>query len=171
MRWTVAAVSDLHAGSTLGLHPEAGSTLDDGGTYHPNKGQRWLWAKWLDYWAQVKAVRGKRLAIILNGDLVDGAHHNTTQVSSGNPVIQAEICRAVLEPAFALKPDCIIVTRGTEVHVGGSASEEESIAKSWIREGLPVVPHAHSATWWHFVGKFGDINEIGWRSAATATAE
>ena len=157
MRWTIAAVSDLHAGSTLGLHPKAGTTLDDGQTYHPNKAQLWLWSKWLDYWKQVAAVRADKLAILLNGDLVDGNHHGTTQLVSGNPVDQAAICSAILEPAFALKPDHIIVTRGTEAHVGGSACFEESIAKGWHGRGLPIVMHATNYTWWHFVGKFGNI--------------
>jgi hypothetical protein len=154
MRWTLAIVSDLHAGSTVGLHPNSGTTLDDGGVYNPNKPQRWLWERWLDYWSQVSESRADKLAVLVNGDVVDGSHHETTQLVSGNPVVQADIARAVMEPVFALRPDAVIVTRGTEAHVGKSASHEEAIAKDWQRDGLPIIKHGQAFTWWHFVGDF-----------------
>lgn len=159
MRWTIAIVSDLHAGSTLGLHPHAGTTLDDGQTYHPTKPQRWLWDNWLDFWKRVAEHRGDKLAVLVNGDVVDGDHHGTWQLASGNPVDQAKIADAVMEPVFALEPDAVIVTRGTEAHVGGSASHEESIAKGWAnrREAVPLVMHNANYTWWHFTGEFEGV--------------
>lgn len=160
MSWTLACVGDLHAGSTLGLHPQAGSALDDGGTYHPTKGQKWLWEKWSQrFWPRVAETRRDRLALLLNGDLLDGAHHNTTQVSSGNPTVQLDILDSCLAPAFDLKPDLIVITRGTEVHVGGSACFEELAAKRWKERGLPVHPHKSTGalTWWHFTAEFSGV--------------
>jgi len=38
----VAVVADTHPNSTVGLCPPE-VELDDGGTYHASKAQRWLW--------------------------------------------------------------------------------------------------------------------------------
>ena len=161
MAWTLACVGDLHAGSTLGLHPLAGSALDDGGTYHPTKGQRWLWDKWNGkFWPRVADTRRDRLALLLNGDLVDGGHHHgTTQATSGNMSIQLDILDTLLEPALALKPDLIVITRGTAVHTGASACFEELAAKRLRERGLPVHPHKSTGalTWWHFTAEFGGV--------------
>ena len=47
-RHLVVFLGDTHCGSTVGLCPEEGLELDDGGWYQPNKAQHWLWANWLD---------------------------------------------------------------------------------------------------------------------------
>ena len=47
----VAIISDLHAGSTVGLCPPR-FTLDDGGDYVSSPAQRWLWRNWNHFWAK-----------------------------------------------------------------------------------------------------------------------
>ena len=43
MKIVMAATSDWHAGSTVGLMHPRGLTLDDGQHISPSKGQRWLY--------------------------------------------------------------------------------------------------------------------------------
>jgi len=160
MAWTLAGIGDLHAGSTLGLHPLAGTPLDDGGTYHPTKGQRWLYDKWSNrFWPRVAETRREKLALLLNGDLLDGNHHGTTQLASGNPSVQLDVLDSLLAPALDLKPDLIVITRGTAAHTGGSACFEELAAKRLRDRCLPVHPHESTGalTWWHFTAEFSGV--------------
>lgn len=151
MRELWAVVSDLHCGSTLGLCPPQGVQLDDGGQYVPSAAQKALWACWLDYWKAVateRRKRGDKLIVCINGDAVDGAHHGTTQIVTENlPVTQHEIAMATLAPMLKLRPDSIILIRGTEAHVGGSAAYEERLARE-----LDCVPDPKSgaSSHWHF---------------------
>lgn len=145
----IAVVSDLHAGSTVGLCPADGIDLDDGGRYEPSMAQRWLWQCWTEYWEAVRDARKAnraKLYIVLNGDLVDGNHHGTTQIVSGNMDVQLAVARACLEVPKALRPDCWFVVRGTESHVGPSAQAEEGIARHL---GAEKDPDTGTRSWWH----------------------
>lgn len=149
----LAVVGDTHCGGTTALCPPR-VTLDDGGQYLASKAQSWLWQSWLDYWRQVDAARKKAdatLYVVFNGDLVEGAHHGTTQILSGNPNAQAAVLNAAIAVPLALKPDKIFIVRGTEAHVGQSASAEERIADGLRRDKRPVVgdPDTETASWWH----------------------
>jgi hypothetical protein len=149
----LAVVSDLHAGSTVALCPEK-IALDDGGEYHASKAQRWLWQCWLDYWRQVHETRewyGADLYAIFNGDLIDGDHHNTSQILSRNPNAQAAALNAAMRVPLDLSPDKIFIVRGTEAHVGQSASGEERIADGLRRDKRPIQgdPETGTASWWH----------------------
>lgn len=127
-----AVVSDLHCGSTLGLCPERGIQLDDGGWYQPNNGQIALWDCWLQYWAAVKLElrAGDRLFVAINGDCFDGDHHGTAQIVSRNmAAIQHEMALGSLIPMLELEPKGITIIRGTEAHVGKSAEYEERLAR------------------------------------------
>jgi hypothetical protein len=149
----VAVVSDVHAGSTVAVCPPK-VTLDDGGEYVASPAQLWLWLCWLDYWAQIEAKRaalGADLYIVFNGDLVDGNHHGTTQILSGNPNAQAAVWDACVAVPLALKPKQLAFTRGTDVHVGQSASAEERIAKGLKKDKRPVFIDAdtgNASHWW-----------------------
>lgn len=156
MSTTILAVtSDQHCGGTTALCPDKVS-LDDGGEYHASKAQRWLFQCWKDFWKEVERKRAKekgaKLYQVFNGDIVDGAHHKTTQILSENPNAQAAVVNAAMSVPLSLKPDKIIVVRGTEAHVGQSASAEERIADGLFRDKRPIVrdPDTDSASWWHF---------------------
>lgn len=145
-----AVCSDLHCGSTLGLCHPSGVQLDDGGRYMPSPPQLKLWECWETYWQSVKASlkAGDRLFILINGDAVDGAHHRSTQIVTENlPVTQQEIATAVLGPGLELDPAAVVIVRGTEAHVGSSASFEERLARS-----LDCVPDpvTGASSHWHF---------------------
>lgn len=159
MTTVIAAVSDLHCGSTVGLHPDTPTMLDDGGMYIPTAAQLWLWQRWSQYWVEVAKQRGPhRLVVLLNGDLVDGDHHGTTQIVSRHPGVQFDILQRVLEVPMALKPDAVIVVRGTESHVGQAGSVEEGAAKTLAKAGHPVIQTSGGQySHYHFVGDFGSL--------------
>lgn len=150
----VAVVSDIHAGGTTSLCPDE-IRLDDGGFYGASKAQRWLFANYRDYWQRIAAKRDAldaELYVVINGDLVEGDHHRTTQILSGNPNAQAAAWTECASVFLDLKPDKIAVIRGTGAHAGVSACSEERIADGLRRDKRPIVsdPDTGSASWWHW---------------------
>ena len=155
----IAHVSDLHCGSTVALCPPH-IELDDGGLYTASKAQNWLWENLNDYWQKVHAARknlSAELYLVFNGDLVEGNHHGTTQILSGNPNAQAAALTAAMAIPLALQPDRLFFIRGTEAHVGSSASSEERIADGLRRDKRPVIkdPDTGTSSWWHCRIKLG----------------
>ncbi len=160
-RHLVVYVSDLHAGSSVGLHPDTPTALDDGGEWTPSKAQRWLWANWCDFWDRVKRKRkGRRLHIFSGGDAVEGVHHRTTQLVSANMGTQMQVLMDCWKPILqSVKPDNFFVIRGTEAHVGTSATTEEGFAR-WIANSgvnVPRDPSNDQRSWWHFRGEIGGV--------------
>lgn len=145
----LACVSDTHAGSTVALHPDSPTQLDDGGWYHPSLPQRWLWQGWTAYWDRIAELRAShdRLCVLINGDIFDGDHHNTSQIVSRNPGAEFDIALRIYQPMLDLRPDNIFVVRGTESHVGKSGSMEEAFA---ARVGATPDPDAGTHSWWHW---------------------
>lgn len=157
----LACVSDVHAGGATALCPDR-VVLDDGGEYVASKAQRWLMQCWCEYWARVAARRdelGAELYVVFNGDLVDGQVKNSTQVVSGNPNAQAAVVTEAMSIPLGLKPDRIVVVRGTEAHVGNSASAEERIADGLRRDKRPIItePETKASSWWHFRAIIQDV--------------
>lgn len=150
----LAVVSDVHAGGTTALCPDK-ILLDDGGEYHASKAQRWLFQCWREYWERIAEKRAElkaELYVVFNGDAVEGDHHHTTQIMSANPNAQAAAWNAAASVPLALKPDRIVVIRGTAAHVGNSASAEERIADGFRRDKRPIISESESGTasWWHW---------------------
>lgn len=149
----IAITSDHHAGSTVALCPPR-IGLDDGGAYEASTAQRWLWDGWTTFWTRVAEVRREtkgQLYQVFNGDLVDGNHHGTTQILSGNPNAQAAVLTACMKLPLALTPDRLFFIRGTDAHVGQSACAEERIADGLRRDKRPVVgcEATGTASHWH----------------------
>ncbi len=150
----IAVTSDLHCGSTVALCPPV-IHLDDGGEYRASKAQLWLWENWREFWGRVDAQRkalNASLYQVYNGDMTEGDHHKTTQILSGNPTAQATVVNEVMRVPLALKPEGIIVVRGTEAHVGASACYEERIASGLRKDGYKVLVDdaTGNASHWHF---------------------
>lgn len=158
MKHIVAVVSDLHCGSTVGLHSDQPTLLDDGAFYHPSPAQLWLWQHWVTYWARVKKVaKGHHLHVVLNGDAVDGNHHGTTQIASNHPGIQHTILGNVMDHVWqTVQPHSVVVVRGTEAHVGPSAANEEAFAFGLSQRGFTVPKTSDNRySHWHFHGQYG----------------
>lgn len=135
----LVVVSDIHAGCQLGLCPPE-VTLDEGGTYNQSPLQRKLWAMWEEFWGETVPAytHGEPYAVLFNGDAIDGVHHNSTTQITHNMKDQAAIALEILKPVVDLCEGRYYHVRGTEAHVGKSASVEEGLAHA-----LGAVPDAH----------------------------
>jgi hypothetical protein len=152
---------DQHVGSTLGLCPDEGVRLDEGGRYLPNKAQLWLWDKWVTYWdrvAETVRLHNALLYCLFNGDARDTVgpgHHGNVQLISANQEVQEYVTHRVFGVPRALKPARNYVMRGTEVHVGPSGSSEESLAR-WL--GAMRDPETESwSSWYRRISIYGRV--------------
>lgn len=126
----IVCVSDLHIGSYFGLCPPQGILLDGGGGYTPNKFQVGLWGLWRHFWGQWLpwAIRGYEIAgVVINGDVLEGLHHQRTGVVSTTWVSMENAAVKILQPIRELTSKFFIV-RGTEAHAAPMAEAEEKIA-------------------------------------------
>lgn len=141
---TLAIVADLHINSTVGLCTPV-VNLDDGGTYHASRSQRWLHDCWLDYCEKVKVSPGRKVALI-NGDVGElDTKRRSYQLVSPNKSTIVKLCIDVLSPLIE-QVEAVYVIRGTCAHTGKSAWLEETIANDITNN----VPSSKSvASWWH----------------------
>ena len=145
---SVICVSDLHVGCRMALCPDS-CNLDDGGIYSPSKLQKVIKAWWDEFWGIVVPnwVQGEPYAVILNGDSLDGVHHQSTTQWSNNLEDQSEAAYQLLKPIVDKCEGRFYMIRGTEAHVGKSGVEEERLAKK-----LGAIPnnerqHARHVLW------------------------
>lgn len=134
----IAVTGDLHTGSSVALAPAKWVT-DDGQTIHPSKIQKWVNARWAEYWAAAataKEERGIECVVILNGELADDNYHATYQRMSENPGEILTAALDVLQPAVNVA-DRIYVTRGSSAHVGLAGGLDEALARA-----IGAVPEA-----------------------------
>lgn len=161
--------SDIHAGSTIGLCPPEGVSLDDGGAYLPSPEQLWLWDCWKAGWLHVQNIveRERRfsdddvdLGLVSNGDATDGNHHKTTQILSGAEGAHIKCAVECQRIPKALGPKWWWIIRGTEAHVGKSGGLEEGMAVSMDREDAPIQRSRKADgspgpwTWWELLLEF-----------------
>lgn len=135
----VVVISDTHCGCQLGLCPASGVKLDEGGLYKPSRLQKKMWTLWQIFWEEFvpAATRGEPYVVVFNGDAIDGVHHNSTTQITHNLKDQSKIAREVLAPVVDLCEGRYYHIRGTEAHVGKSASSEEGLASS-----LGAIPNS-----------------------------
>lgn len=127
----LAVVSDLHAGCGLGLLPDTGVDLDDGGHFSPSRLQLKVWGMWKEFWGEAVPAftHGEPYAVVCNGDAIDGVHHQATHQVTHNLTYQGRIAAACLAPVVEQCDGRFFLVRGTEAHVGRSGQEEERLAK------------------------------------------
>jgi hypothetical protein len=124
----LVVVSDLHVGGTTALWPpdgklESGNTVGHGDNAH----QRWLWEVWQDTIKTIKSTFGDDpFALLLNGDLVEGAHHHNKEVCAAIEADHMEAAIQLLQPLSALANETYVI-RGTECH---TKDYERVIAKA-----------------------------------------
>lgn len=149
----VAAVGDLHAGSTVALAPPEPIELDDGGHYLPNKAQKWLWRLWEEAWGpfygrMLDRYQPDSQTLVVNGDAVDGDHHRTPQIVSPLEGIHFRIAHDCLQRGPMRHGfDEVHMIRGTESHVGRAGGMEEGLARALAKQhGYPIVEDPDTAT-------------------------
>jgi hypothetical protein len=143
----IVVISDLHVGCQLGLcHPD-GARLDNGGTYVPSDLQLKVWDVWTDYWKWVfNIIKDEPFDIVINGDLLDGSHHNSTHQWSHNLEDQAHHAYQLLKP-YREKADQMWIIRGTPVHSGESGVDEERLAKRLACNQSKAGQYARNELW------------------------
>lgn len=126
----VVTISDIHAGCKLAVMGQK-AKLDDGGFYTPSRFQKELYRHWKNFWTEYIPIATKKgdYVVVLNGDAIDGVHHNSTTQISHNINDQIQIAYDLLAPVLDNKK-CkqVFMIRGTEVHVGKSGKDEETLA-------------------------------------------
>lgn len=129
----LVVISDLHAGCRLGLCPPEGVPLDDGGIYKPSPLQLVMWQWWEEFWDVFVPAATKRepFDVVVNGDGLDGVPHNAVTGISNNMEDQCAALRLALAPTLQRQKHLrrLYWVRGTEAHVGKSASFEERMAR------------------------------------------
>jgi hypothetical protein len=156
----LVVISDLHCGCQLGLCPDIGAKLDNGGTYKPSRPQEKLFDLWRHFWDEwvPNATRGEPFALVVNGDALDGVHHRSVTQITHNLERQRDIAYEVIAPV-AERAERLYMVRGTEAHVGQSGQDEEELARRlgairdeagrhsrhelWIQIGQALVHCAH----------------------------
>lgn len=114
---TICVLSDLHAGSVVAVMPPKFTTSNEQ-EVTANPLQAWYYDCWQRTRAWIKSiVRDDPAALILNGDLIEGDHHRTTEIISRDISDHIEIARILLEPLVD-SFDLTFITRGTECHTG-----------------------------------------------------
>lgn len=130
---SLIVISDLHCGCQVGLCPAKGIRRDEGGRYQPSSIQSKVWGFWEHFWKTwvPDVTRGEPWSLALNGDSMDGRHHNAVSQISQNLALQQSIAYEVLAPrveAAVKSGGAFYMIRGTEAHVGPSGEMEESLA-------------------------------------------
>lgn len=158
----MVVVSDLHVGCGLALcHPD-GLETDEGGVYMPSVLQLKLWSIWEYFWKKfVPGVTlGEPYCVVFNGDAIDGVHHGSVTQITQNLEFQVRHAEKVLAPVAALAAGGYYHIRGTEVHGGKSAQQEEALARA-----LGAIPneqkqHARNEIWKRIGGKRGGLVNV-----------
>lgn len=146
-------ISDLHINSSVAICPPV-VNLDDGGSYHPSRGQRWLNECWADFIARVTALPGEKVLIIC-GDLgeLDVKRRSNQLITTNKATIQ-NIVIDTLAPLVDVV-DKLIIIRGTMAHTGKSQWLEESIARQY--DNAVHDKSCDNGSWYHFRGEVGGV--------------
>ena len=134
-RTLIAVVNDLHAGSPFAVCP-AQWRFPTGTPFHPNELQTAILAHWCDCWQKVRALRkGARLIVIVLGDVIEGLHHETTQIETSRVDVQEAWAIAIIEAGLELakfnnRADRIYFVSGTPAHDGNGGQSLERVARA-----------------------------------------
>lgn len=108
-------LSDLHCGSTQALMPRDFETLE-GQNIVPSASQLILLDWWEDFWKFANGITARDPWVcVLNGDLIEGNHHRTTQIVSPEVGDHCEMAKQLLQPRTNGAAG-VFVTLGTECH-------------------------------------------------------
>lgn len=162
-------ISDLHCGCQFGLCPPK-IRFDGGGVYVHSKFQKKTWQWWQEFWDNwvPTVTRKEPYIVIINGDTLDGTHHNSNHQITHNLTDQKKIAEQILAPIAELCNGNLYLIRGTSAHVGPSGQEEEELGKRinaipddngnysrfemWVKLGGKCLIHAL-----HHIGTTGSM--------------
>lgn len=136
----IAVYNDIHSGSPVAPFPMRQWQFADG-NYTPTILQKTLYGQLREASLRIGEMRrGKRLIVVKLGDMVEGLHHNSKQVSSTRRAEHEKISLDLMDridewTGFGEDGDLEYFVAGTESHVEES---EERIAKD--REAQAFIP-------------------------------
>jgi hypothetical protein len=139
-RTVLVVVNDLHVGSPFAVAP-ARWLLHDGNSFEPNELQRLILAHWAMCWQNVAKLRkGARLIVVVLGDVIEGVHHETTQVVTTRLDTQEAMAAAVIESGLQLaqwrnRGDVLRFVTGTPAHDGLGYQSAERVARAVLDLG------------------------------------
>lgn len=146
-------VGDSHINSTVGLCAP-GINLDDGGTYHLNRTQQWLWRCWIEFWQECAQLPGRKI-VCFKGDLGElDTKRRSVQIITANKAVIVKLAQRTIEPAVECA-DQMIFIRGTQAHEGKGAWLEELIADDYdhtLRD-----KDTGRASWYHIRPTIEDV--------------
>jgi len=136
---TVADISDLHCGGSTALMPPIWRNAD-GLEIRQNRAQAWMWDRWQDLAQRIKreALGGVEVMAIINGDVVEGNHHQTPQLVSVEPNDHADIATECIDLVAAWCRRLMFIA-GTDAHVGHQGRTENIVAKTFAAQGKTVI--------------------------------
>jgi len=163
-------ISDPHVGSYAGLCPPSGIRLDGGGIYKPNKFQLGTYRLWLHFWEKFVpslAPHGRKLKfIVINGDALEGLHHNRTGIVATTWEDMVKAAAQILQPLTQMTKNLFII-RGTEAHSAPMAEAEENLAQKLGAIQNEVGDWSHWQLWLEAEGvQFQFAHHIGVTSSA-----
>jgi len=145
----VLCISDFHCGSTQSIAVD-GVELEDDRIYHATKFQLGLLKVFENQLDRVfDKLKGEKFALILNGDLVDGKHHNVPTVENlitDQIKILSDVLSRITSRAGSGQIERTYFMQGTEAHAGLGNDIERGIAEKHGAE-LNVKSNGHSKTW------------------------
>lgn len=137
----IVGLGDTHCGSTTGLFSSSEMKFRHG-AISPSDIQRTLHKRWIETAQEAKRelAGAGRMILVLNGDLVDGDHHDTLELVTRDEGEQAEIFLAALKEwkaAAGYNPtrDLTIVLRGTD----GRNTHGHPATSDWIAKSLGAM--------------------------------
>ena len=124
-------LSDTHSGSSTALFPAVELWKFNTERNHtPTENQKRMHAHWIRCAAEAARLRKrKRMVVVVDGDAIDGWHHNTTQVLTTIPDEQKRIHKHLIKQFLKRAGfdrevgDKLIYVKGTEVHTGETEEE------------------------------------------------
>lgn len=129
----VGLTSDQHVGSAFAMWP-AGAKLSSGGTYKPNKGQRYVLRNWQRIAQEIPDLD----VLVFAGDGIDGKQpkERGRYIIEPEPLVQARALVAAAQPYWArIRPGgSIYVLRGTGYH------DDDDSAMEWFGAEVGAMP-------------------------------
>ena len=112
----VVVISDLHAGCQFGLCTSKKFRLDGGGYYEPSTNQKKVYKWWREFWEQWIPIvtKNEPFILVINGDALDGRHHNATTQISQNITDQINLAEILLKPVVGKSAKYYHLTQNRE---------------------------------------------------------
>lgn len=153
-----AVVSDLHGGNLVALTPEK-VALDTGQELGWSRPQRWLWERWIEYWAEIGRVKqrtGYPVVAVVNGEIVDKNYHPNNETATKYDPTLMDIADDLMEPLYEVA-DYAIVTRGTEAHTDIGSALDELAARRMSNSVHVIRDRKGNYSWGTFWGRIGGV--------------